>query len=200
MAGLLREFRADDPLDRARTKALIIRGEAYTNAAAKFWPSFIDEIHEEHPACSMVELTAPTARALDSDQLHPEQALQRNFDQLLMADMGKVMQEVVAEMELLGPPCAVLARLFQGREEMLSRELPLDSVDAETFGYLVAWHLQWASVPPAKWNDSHVSGSIVAEDRDRARVYPMIFSLTNKHLSEGLYRRSLSFVPSVKPA
>ncbi len=47
-------------------------------------------------------------------------------------------------------------------------------------------------------NGNAVSGNVRGEDRDRGLVYQMTFSLTSKHLSEGLFRRSLSVVPLVK--
>ena len=74
---------------------------------------------------------------------------------------------------------------------------PLDSVDSETFAYLVAWNLEWAQIPAARWNTHAVSGTIRGEDRERSRVYRVTFSLLNKHVSEGLVRRSLTVVPSV---
>ena len=116
-----------------------------------------------------------------------------------MADMDEVMKDIVAELELLGPPVAVHARLFKGKEHIFSQDLPLDSVDSETFSYLVAWQLQWSRIPPDKWNEPSLSGSIRGEDSQRGLIYQMTFSLTTKHMSEGLYNRSLSVVPTVKP-
>lgn len=200
MPGLLTEFQKGDPIDeRPRARALTVLGVRYANAAAKFWPSLIDEIREDWPDCSLVELTAPSARALSRDQLHPEMALQRGFEELQDANLAEVMRECLAEMEMLGPPSPVQARLFKGRDPILVRDLPLDSVDSETFAYLVAWHLEWARVPVARWNSQAVSGTICGEDRERGWIYRMTFSLVNRHLSEGLFRRSLSVVPTVTP-
>ncbi len=200
MPGLLSDFKPNDPIDyRPRAQALFVLGVRYANAAAKFWPSLIDEIREDWPTCSLLELTAPSARDLNREHLHPELALQRGFDALWGADLQQVMRECLAEMELLGPPAPVRARLFKGAELLLSRALPLDSVDSETFSYLVAWHLEWARIPVDRWNGTAVSGTIRGEDRDRGRVYQMTFTLHNRHLSEGLFLRSLTVVPLVTP-
>ncbi|MDI6773995.1 MAG: hypothetical protein QME60_01165 [Verrucomicrobiota bacterium] len=200
MPGLLTDFKKDDPIDeRPQARSLTVRGARYVNAAAKFWPSLIDEIREDWPACSLIELTAPSACHLNREHLHPELALQQGFEELRDADMADVMRECLAEMELLGPPSPVRARLFNGQEEMLVRDLPMDSVDSETFSCLVAWHLEWARVPAAQWNSRAVSGTIRAEDQERDRIYHMTFSLLNRRLSEGLFRRSLSIAPTVKP-
>jgi len=199
MSGLLRKLTKDDPLDRPKTETLRIQGKPYTNAAAKFWPSLLDEITEDHPECSLIELSAPTSKQLAREQLFPETELQKSFDELMTADMSDVMRDVVAELELLGPPVAVHARLFKGKKHIFTQDLPLDSVDSETFSYLVAWHLEWAGIPDEKWNDQSLSGRIRGDDEKRGLIYQMTFSLTTKHMSEGLYSRSLSVVPAVKP-
>ncbi len=198
MPGLLRDLTDDDPLDAPRTQALLIGGEPYANAAAKFWPGLIDELTEFFPACTLIELSAPSSGKLDTDMLFPEKALQRHLDAMEHADTADALREALAELNLLGPPGPVQARLFRGKEEMLVRSLPLESVDTETFAYLLVWQFKWAGIPSARWNDTRLSGVVIGKDPDRGRVYRMTFSLTGKPLSEGLISRALSIVPSVE--
>ncbi len=198
MPGLLRHLTEDDPLDAPRTQMLLIGGEAYANAAAKFWPGLIDELDEFFPACTLIELSAPSSGKLEPDLLFPEKALQRHLDAMDHADTADTWREALAELDLLGPPGPVHARLFRGKEEMLVRSLPLESVDTETFAYLLAWQFKWAGIPSGRWNDTRLSGVVIGKDPVRRRVYRMTFSLAGTPLPEGLVSRALSIVPSVK--
>ena len=197
MAGLLKEANPDDSPDRPRTRELIVDGELHANAAAKFWPALIDECAQEFPDCSMLALAAPTVD-LHPGLLFPEQDLQRHLDKMMQSGEEVQWEDLLAEMELMGPPSPVEARLFAGRDEISSRSLPLESVDAESFAYLLAWALRWAKIPSAQWNESRLSGMAAALDPDRKRLYRLAFSLCRQPISEGLFRRSFYLVPSVQ--
>jgi hypothetical protein len=200
MPGLLRDLTEDDPLDAPRTRALIVNGEPYVNAAAKFWPGLLDELTEQFPQGTLLELSATTGRRLDPELLFPENELQRQLDALRDADTDDALSEALAELELLGPPGPVQARVFCGTTVILNRTLPLESVDAETFAYLLAWQLRWAGIPARRWNERCLSGRLCGRDPDRARLYRMTFSMTGQPLAEGLLRRSLTLVPEIRTA
>lgn len=178
--------------DKPGTQWLFVRGVRYSNTAAKFWPSLIDEVREDFPDCSMIELAASTSADLGPEQLFPEIIFERDIHHLLTMDMEEVMRNTLAELEILGPPSSVQIRLLSGEEELLSSALPLDCIDAEIFPFLIVWLLEWAGIPESQWNNEFLQGDITAEDTRRRLVYQMSFSLKNSHLSEGLYRRSIS--------
>ena len=69
---------------------------------------------------------------------------------------------------------------------------PLDCADAELLPFLLVWLLEWANVPDAFWNREKVRGDFSAEDRDRRLQYLVAFELRSRHLSEGLYERTLT--------
>lgn len=197
MAGLLRDATPDDPPDRPRTRALIVNGELYANAAAKFWPALIDECEEHFPQCSLMALTAPLGE-LHPDRLFPEQDLQRHLDAMMRSGSKVQWEDLLAELALVGPPCPVEARLFAGQKEIAAHPLPLDSVDAETFSYMLSWALQWAAIPSVLWNTPRLSGAVVGDDPDRQRRYRMTFSMSRQHVSEGLFRRSFLLAHQVQ--
>jgi hypothetical protein len=177
--------------------SIFVNGARYANAAAKFWSSLIDEVSEDFPKCSSIELSASSSGALEHDLLFPQRALEKDLDHLVFADVEAMMKETIAEIEILGPPAPVQIRLLAGQDEIYSGSLPLDCVDAEIFPYLVVWPLSWAEIPDGAWNNESVSGEIEAQDRRRHIVYKMFFILTTTHLSEGLFRRSIAVTPSV---
>ena len=198
MAGLISN-RHDERLPRSPgPNSLFVGGLRYANAAAKFWSSLIDEIRQDFPNCSMVELAAATGERLEPRHLFPEIALEDDLHRLLEMDIREMMSNTLAELDILGAPSSVHVRLLSGRQETLSVELPLDCIDAEIFPYLLVWPLQWAGIPDCSWNSELLSGDFTAEDRKRGLIYQMTFSLVNRHLSEGLFRRSISMIPSVE--
>jgi hypothetical protein len=190
----------DDPVPTTPgVEALFVRGRRYANTAAKFWASLVDEILEDTPACSRAELTALTAGPLSAKFLHPESALQDSLADLLTQDLREVMREMLAELEIVGPPGSVTVRLLDGETELLARPLPLDCVDADIFPCLLVWPLEWAGIARSTWNNEFVNGDFAAEDRRRGLLYQLSFDLRNTHVSEGLYRRCLSVSPAVCP-
>jgi len=198
MAGFISN-RHDERVPRSPgPNSLFVGGVRYANAAAKFWASLIDDIRQDFPNCSMVELTATTGERLEPRHLFPEIALEEDLHDLLEMDIREMMRNTLAELEMLGAPSSVHIRLHSGRREVLSVELPLDCIDAEIFPYVLVWPLQWAGIPDCSWNSELLSGDITAEDRKRGLVYQITFSLMNHHLGEGLFRRSISMIPSVE--
>ena len=187
----------ESPSDTRGAVALFVNGERYANAAAKFWSSLIDEVSEDFPQCTSIEISAPSAGALEYDLLYPHRALEKDLDSLVFTNLEDMMRETMAEIELLGPPSSVQIRLFNGQNEIYAGELPLDCVDAEIFPYLIVWPLVWADIPDNAWNNESLSGQIEAEDKRRHIIYTMSFVLTTKHLSEGLFRRSITVKPTV---
>jgi hypothetical protein len=184
---------------RAPCESLYVRRVRCANSAAKFWPGLLDEVVELVPDGSRVELTTLGAGRLSAEQLCPEVELERELRRLAAEDVADAMRKTLAMLEITGPPAAVSIRLFRGRRRVRSRRLPTDCVDAEVFGFLLAWLLRWACLPEERWNDARVEGRFAAEDRRRGLAYDVEFALDNEHLSEGLYRRTLTLHPSVTP-
>jgi hypothetical protein len=199
MAGLIaRRRRGRTPPDDPGILSLFVDGVCYTNSAAKFWPSLIDEVRYGFPACALVDLSTLTGCALERRHLFPVLALQEGLNQTPRMNLREMLADTLKEMELLGPPAAVVVRLFSEQgNEILSCDLPLDCVDADTFPYLLVWPLQWSRIPDFFWNNASVKGNFRAEDRSRHLEYDVGFNLDNQHLSEGLYRRTMSVIFSV---
>jgi len=200
MSALLREPRNDDKdRDRAsRTTVLYIDDAPYTNSAAKFWPTLIDELLEEYPSATAFELTAPAPSVLTPRCLDPAAALEESLERLKNVDIRAAMASTLAELELLGGPAPVIMRVLAGDEELLRRDLPAECVDAEILPYLVAWILRWAGIADARWNEEFLSGALRAEDRRRGRTYAIDFGLHRQHIGEGLHQWSLTVMPMVE--
>ena len=196
MSGLISR-RQGHPDSRPGPKSLYIDGIRYTNAAAKFWPSLLDEVSDDFPDCTRIELCAPASGLLNRDLLFPELALEADIRAMQGRSVRELMKDTLAELELLGPPAAVQVRLLAREKECLATELPPDCVDAETFPFLVVWPLEWAGVPETAWNDASVEGEFSGEDKRRGSIYGLSFRLTITPISEGLHRRCLSVTHTV---
>ena len=197
MSGLITQKTGEMPADRPTPKSLCVNGIRYSNAAAKFWPSLIDEVAEDFSNCTTIELIAPAANPLVRSLLFPVIAMEEGMNALKGANLRDVMNDTLAELELLGLPAPVRIRLLAAEKEILATDLPLDCIDADTFPYLVAWPLEWAELPSDGWNRDAVAGRFTGEDRRRGIIYGVSFHLTNTHLKEGLYRRSLTIEHTV---
>ncbi|MGQ9661801.1 MAG: hypothetical protein ACUVWX_05595 [Kiritimatiellia bacterium] len=198
MGRLLRGKSGDATGETGRVLGLSVQGVRYTNTAAKFWASLLDEIHADYPACSLVELTTSDGSMLNPEQLFPEIELEREIERLTLADVETEISNTLAQLELLGPPGAVEICLFAEQKEILRCPLPDECVDAEIFPYLLVWLLEWSETPSAEWNDPIVCGKVTALDRRRRRRYRLEFELQNRHLSEDLYRRVLKLWPTIE--
>ena len=181
-----------DPAPSPRRGALRVGGKPYSNAAAKFWMTFIDGVLDACPLCTLATISAPAASALKPDQLFPERELARQLESAAVVDLDAALRETIAELELLGPPCAVRVRLYGKDSSVLIDNWPLDCLDAELLPYMVVWLLEWAGIPPALWNYENVTGELEGEDRSRFLTYSFSYNLHHRHVSEGLYERTLS--------
>ncbi len=171
MAGLISTKYNPPPAGKATARGIFVQGIRYANAAAKFWPSLLDEVRAEFPGCSVVGLSAPSSCQLCRDHLFPALSLERDMEKLVGTDIGKAMKETMAELEIMGPPTSVRIRLLsEGGEELLSRDLPLDSIDSEIFPYLVVWLFEWAGIPDTLWNSEVLNGKLTGPYQFTGRI------------------------------
>lgn len=181
------------PTLRLGAAAWYVRGERFANSAAKFWSSLVDEVRLDYPTCDRLTLATLSDVALDRSLLFPETALQRELDRAPDAlDTRAAIRRALAEFELLGPPGAVQLTLSAGATELKRCDLPLDCLDADIFPCLLVWLLEWAALPTALWEHAAVFGTVDAHDRTRDAPYRLAFDLTNTHVSEGLFRRTVT--------
>ena len=166
-----------------------------TNSAAKFWPSLVDEVTAAFPRCDRVELSAPSAAPLRCEDLFPSWSLQRELERYGGEDLAQAIQDTMAELALLGAPASVVIRLLAGAEVLFTRDLPADSLDADTFPFFAGWLFAWAGLHHSTWNDASLAGIVRMEDRRRRLAYTLEFDAAYVHLSEGLYRRTVSVTP-----
>lgn len=181
------EFTDDIPCPRA----LFIGEKPYHNAAAKFWPRLIDEIKLSNPQCNVIELAAMSSIPLQKSVLFPELALEDDISRLWDLNLEDVMNETVAEMDIIGPPAEVTIRLLKEEDIILEQPMPPNSLDAETFPYFAAWLMEWANIDDSKWNDKSITSSITGEDQEREINYQINFAILYEHVSEGLHRRTV---------
>ncbi len=172
-------------------KTLHVRGFPYSNTAGKFWTSILDEVTATYPAGTVLEMVASAGGLLVPDLLMPEQMLQRDMDRLSQGDGLETIQDAMAVLELIGPPSAITLRLLPPGPDGSSHELVLDYLDADLMPFLLAWLLEWASVPDVLWNLPSVRGTFAGDDKARGYRYLVAFELSSQLLSEELYRRTL---------
>ncbi len=192
MSRMLKKEEEGSPVTRFGAVSLVINNEAHSNTAAKFWSSLIDEVTEDYSDCDTLALSASCSQTLSREMLSPQDALQRDFMDLLDLDLEQVIRETVEELELYGMPSGVGVSLMAGNRELASMMLPDDCVDSGVFAYLVAWLMEWARIPEAEWNNESLSARLLAEDTGRKVLYSMDIRFLKRHLSEGLYRLSVS--------
>ncbi|MBM4142795.1 MAG: hypothetical protein FJ225_04255 [Lentisphaerae bacterium] len=173
-------------------EVVLINGIYCANSAAKFWPRLIAEAENEFPEATAVRLSALAAGRLNRDLLHPERALAREIERMLFRDTAEALRRTMAELEATGPPGAVRLRVLAGDAELAARDLPADCVDAEILPYLIAWPMEWAAIPEERWNDPAARGRFTAETLREGRRRAMEFTVTGRHLSEGLYERAIT--------
>jgi len=191
MAGIF-ENRRDKSSRQLGSKGLIIKGLPYRNTASRFWSSLWDEVLEDFVDSDGLVLSALSGGELEPDLLSPEIALQESLETLENEDLDEIFHDTLMELELLGPPATVKATFVRGEEEIESRELPLDCVDAELFPFLLVWLLEWAEISEFAWNNERVFGDFCAEDPRRHLVYKVQFCIENTHISEGLFERKMT--------
>lgn len=171
------------------TRGLVIRGVHYDNSAAKFWPSFLDEVAGRFPMADRCVLSACCGGFLHPGLLTPAQSLAAGMGCIDESfDMAAAMQGVAAEIEAAGPPPNVSLSVLSG-ESLLQTEELSDFLDAEVFPFLLVWLLEWSCMSEASWNRARVRGRFKADDPDRSCRYCIRFELENRYLSEGLCKR-----------
>ncbi|TFH14250.1 MAG: hypothetical protein E4H02_10255 [Lentisphaerales bacterium] len=192
MSRLLSNKDEDDLTKRFGASSLRVRDTLHCNSAAKFWTALIDEIMEDYPGCDSLTLSAPGSDPITKELLYPQKAFERDSEELADVDLAEFFKQVTAELELYGPPSSVVISLFSGLEQIILQELPPESVDADIFMYLFGWLLEWSEIPEPMWNNEFLSGRIVGGDDARMLHYEAAIAFRNEHLSEGLYRRTVS--------
>lgn len=200
MAGLLDLGKKDDVPDddRPSTAALHINGTCFNNTAAKFWPGLVDEVFEAFPSRPAIELSAPASENLSRRHLFPELDMQRDMDRMI--ENGDTLENVLAELELTGPPSPVKIRLLSAGKVVFEQALPEDSLDAETLPCLVVWLLEWSGVPDSRWNEDRQRGVFRGDDRKRGRSYAFSFTIVTNHVKEGLHHRTVTLAAAVSNA
>lgn len=172
-------------------KTLYIRGFPYANTAAKFWTSVLDEVFAAYPAGTALELASASGGLLSPALLTPEIMLQRGMDRLTAQDNQETLQDALAVLELIGPPGSISLRMIPPGKDAAPQEIELDYLDADLLPFLLAWLLEWASIPDALWNQERVRGAFAGDDLSRRFRYLVAFELRSRLLSEDLYNRSL---------
>lgn len=174
--------------DNRGAKELVVEGKTYRNAAAKFWSTLLDDVMAEFPACNIVRLSAVTEGVPDKRWLFPDWL--RDLDKMIMSakSIQKEMQNIIAEVEIVGLPTPVKLDLLALDDLKVSRELPGDCMDSETFLYFAAWLLEWCGIDEQMLQAGHAEGTLQASDEKRQVSYKAQISLSVTPLAEGLYR------------
>ncbi len=175
----------------------VVGNKAHTHSAARFWPRLVDESLQVFPLLTHIQLTTLTSERISPTRLDPQKELTSDVEELLHSDLESVIQNTMEELEMLGPPGPVTVGLMQGPDEIHSGALALESVDAETMIYLTAWLLEWSDIPHEIWHRDDIDGQFVGRVRPGETAYLMSFEFRNRHLSEGLYRHTLTVRPNV---
>ena len=191
MAHLLNSDAERLPAGRVGAQRFFVRGVLFDNAAAKFWSTLLDELVEIYPACTEIAVEADTGGLLTPILLNPEKTLQSELEYIKDADIRRMFDEIIAALEVIGPPCPVRITLRAGASVLETRDLPIDCLDAEIVPFLLVWLLEWGNMAEFAWNNERVTGGFRAEDRERSLEYDVAFTLHSRHLSEGLFHRCL---------
>lgn len=172
---------------------LVIDRVSYPNTAAKFWSRLVDEVMLAFPTCDCVELAGVDDRALDPRHLHPETQLARDAERLRTADLAKLLEAMLAEIKLFGPPPPVRVSICRGQTVIKQTTLPAECLDSSVFAVLLVWLLVWARIPASRWGAEFLDGEFTAEDVRREYTYAVRFELHNRQGQEGLVEHCLRF-------
>ncbi len=199
MSGLLNNEPAASPVRRHGADVWHVHGKPFTHSAAKFWSSLFDEIAEDFPTCDQIVMESCDGERYRAKHLYPELDLAGAAASVAGQSFADCLRSIAIEMEVCGYPTPVRINLYSGDDELLSRNLPLDCVDADLFPHLVVWLLEWSGAPEPAWNNDALFGSISARDRRRQKAYAFEFELQSAHLHEGLIARSLTILLRNEP-
>lgn len=183
----------------AMTRALVVSEVRYDNSAAQFWPAFFGEVRQRHPAADRIVLSAHGNGPLHPGLLMPEHELSQALERIdASTDFAVALNSIAAEVEAAGPPERVEVSVF-GAETLLEKQTVADYLDAEIFPFLLVWLLEWSRLNEAAWNRPRLRGGFTADDPDRPLRYRVGFVLESRHLTEGLFHRSLTLQWSIPP-
>jgi hypothetical protein len=191
MGGILNHNRGDGEAGACGAKRLHVRGFPFVNTAAKFWSCLLDEVIADYPPGTIIEMSALSGGLLTPELLSPEITIQRDMERLESNDIQEAFNDALSALEIIGPPQPVCMRLLPPSGEGPVQEMTLDYLDADILPFLLAWMLEWATVPDSMWNEPCLRGQISAEDQDRGLDYLVAFELRTTHVSEGLYQRGV---------
>ena len=182
------------PQRKLGAQSLFIQNALFTNTAAKFWSALIDEVDFDYTDCDVIVLDTLTDIQLGKELLFPEASLQKELERHIHEQwqIQDALRKAIEEFELLGPPDTVHITLFSGDIQKKKCDLPVECLDADIFPYLLVWLLEWSEIPEFLWNGSTVQGDFHAIDRARSVYYYLNTGLDNVHVSEGLFRRTLT--------
>lgn len=175
-----------------------VGGTAYRNAAAKFWTALVCEVESRFGAGCTAELAAPQSGVLTARQLFPNIVTDEDFEGLEDVDLRAQIERTLAELEVYGPPAAVAVTVWQRGSAVWQGAFPDDTLDSETFPFMVVWLLEWARLERGTWNDPLVEGAFTGQDRG-GREYRVAFRLRREPVSEGLFQLSVRLQAGVGP-
>ncbi len=188
-------FLANDILARLEGRLgaewLVINGQPHADTAAKFWSRFVDELAVAAPDCDGAVLRTTDDQPLGPEVLDPVAQLEQDAERCRDADLQSLLDRLINQMTLFGPPQPVHATLLSGDECIEDLDLPVEVVDSSIFPLLLASLLAWGDVPPFLWEGEHVTAEFRAEDVKREITYDFRVELCSRELAEGLRERTL---------
>lgn len=175
-----------------RPPARIVIGQVpCANTAARFWATLLHEIRWGFPEYDRLELQALCSSALSPALLDPAASLGREIERLKTQDVRGILFDTIAQLAIEGPPPPVRARILAGGRPTMERDIPRDCLDAELFPYFLAWLLEWAGITRHLWDAESLHGGFTAA-AGASRPYAVRFEARSRHLSEGLYERTVA--------
>lgn len=170
-----------------------VAGAVYDNSAVKFWSALLDEVAEDFSGADGFSLEGSCDDFLVPEMLEPAALFTEELESLEDEDeMDATLQELAQEMDILGPPPLVQARVFAGDETLCGRDLPEEVIDSELLPLFLVWPLEWAGLSEFGWNRRDVEGDFTALDAARGWTYEVRFRLENEHVREGLFHRRMT--------
>ena len=178
---------------------LYVNDIPFSNAASKFWTSLVDEASRLFEAGPVIEMTAPCVIPLRRRLLFPNILTEEDLADAAGANPSAVMADTLAAIEMLGPPPSVTLSVLRDGRRVHEQTVPEETLDSETFPYLLVWLLEWSGIAPGQWNRSRLRGAFRGEDRKHRRLFAVNFNLKRRHLSEGLFALTLALRGDVGP-
>jgi hypothetical protein len=169
-----------------------VSGALYDNAAVKFWSALLDEVAEDFAGADAFSLEGSCDDFLVPEMLEPAALFSEELDTLEdEEEMDATLQELAQELDLLGSPPLVKAKVFAGEQSLCSCDLPEEVIDSELLPLFLVWPLEWAGLSEFGWNRRDIHGGFTALDAARGLTYDVRFHLENAHIREGLFHRRM---------